>query len=72
MTETLGDALPKEIDRVREIQDQFKALRNTPGVMVEPQIMMMEASIGAAIRALACGDVVAMLRCHADLKGYEA
>ena len=31
MTETLGDNLPKEITRVRRIQDNYKELRNKPG-----------------------------------------
>lgn len=32
---------------------------------------MMNASLDAAQRALAEGDVVAMLRAYEDLKGYE-
>jgi hypothetical protein len=71
-TETLADALPKEINRVRGIQDQFKSLRGMPNVIVEPQIMMMEAEIQAAMKAMAEGDVVAMLRIYQSLKEYEA
>lgn len=69
--ETLAEALPKEIDRVRQIQDEFKQLRGMPNVMVEPQIAMMEAEIQAAIRALASGDIVEMLKIHESLKDYE-
>jgi len=68
---TLADALPEEIDRVRTIQDQFKTLRGIPNVIVEPQIMMMEAEIQAAIKAMVSGDVVEMFNCHESLKGYE-
>lgn len=68
---SLAEALPKEIDRVRGIQDQFKLLRRMPNVIVELQIAMMEASIQAAIKAAAEGDVVEMLRSHEDLKSWE-
>lgn len=68
---TLGDELPREINRVRGVQDTYKLLRGMPNVIVEPQIAMMEASIQAGIKAAATGDVVEMLRCYEDLKGYE-
>ena len=71
MTETLADALPKEITRVRKLQDEFKALRGLENTIVEPQIMIMEHEIQAAINALASGDVVEMIRCHKALKEYE-
>ena len=67
----LAEALPAQIARVREIQDHYKELRGLPNVIVEPQIAMMEASIQAAIKAAAAGDVVQMLRCHEDLKEWE-
>ena len=68
---SLATALPDEINRVRKVQDQYKELRGQPGVLVEPTIMMMEASIEAAIKASASGDVVAMLLAYEDLKGWE-
>lgn len=68
---SVGEQMPKEIDRVRKLQDEFKALRNTPGVIVEPQIMMMEAAIQRGIRALASDDVVEVLRSYEELKSYE-
>lgn len=68
---TLADDLPQEITRVRNIQDTFKELRRMPNVIVEPQIMMMEHDIQAAIKASVSGDVVEMLRCHAALKTWE-
>lgn len=68
---SLATALPDEINRVRGVQDTFKALRGKPNVIVEPQIAMMECDIQAAISASAEGDVVAMLRAYEALKGWE-
>ena len=68
---SLAEALPAEINRVRGVQDTYKELRGAPNVIVEPQIMMMEAAIQAGIAACASGDVVAMLRTFEDLKGWE-
>jgi hypothetical protein len=69
---SLATELPAEIDRVRQLQDEFKSLRGLPNVIVEPQIAMMEGAISAAIRASASGDVIAMLRSYEALKGYES
>lgn len=71
MVETLADGLPREINRVRELQDQYKALRGMRNVIVEPQIAMMEADIQAGITSSASGDVVAMLRAYEALKGWD-
>lgn len=43
-----------------------------PNVIVEPQIMMMRAALDAAEKAMIEGDIVAMLQCYEELKGYEA
>lgn len=69
---SLAIELPNEINRVRAVQDEFKALRALPNVIVEPQIAMMEHDIQAAIAASANGDVVAMLRSYEALKGWES
>ena len=68
---SLAEALPKEINRVREIQNMYKSLRGMPNVIVEPQIMMMEQSLQSAIKACAEGNVIDMIKCYEDLKGYE-
>jgi hypothetical protein len=63
---TLGEALPREIERVQEIiieYSQFPA-----GALAAS---MMKASVKAAIKAQAEGDVVQMLVCYEKLKGYE-
>lgn len=70
MTETpntLNDALPREMTRVRD-----KVL---PAYLSIPEgrfaAMMMRRSLDEAQRALAEGDVTAMIRCLEDLRGYE-
>lgn len=69
MTDTLGDALPREMARVRDkVLPQYLALRGMPNVIVEPQIAMMRADLDAAAKALAEGDVIAMLRVYQSLK----
>ena len=68
---TLAEDLPKQINRIREIQEHFKELREMPNVICEPQIAMMELSIRTAILAQGSGDVVQMLKCYEDLKMYE-
>ena len=68
---SLAIELPKEINRVRGVQDSFKQLRGMRNVIVEPQIAAMEADLQAAISASAGGDVVAMLRAYEALKGWS-
>lgn len=68
---SLADALPREIRRVRGVQDSFKELRGMRNVIVEPQIAMMESSINEGVEACASGDVVRMLRAYEDLKGWQ-
>lgn len=69
---SLATELPAQINRVRQIQDEFKSLRGMPNVVVEPQIAMMEGAIVLAISALGSGDVIAMMRSYEMLKGYES
>jgi hypothetical protein len=72
MTDTLGDALPREMARVRDqVMPAYLALQGMPNVMVEPALAMMRASLDAASKAMIEGDVVAMLRAYEDLKGFE-
>ena len=68
MSDTLGDALPREITRVRdEVMPAYLAI-GAPGALA---LGMMRVSLDAASKAMIEGDVVAMLRAHEDLKGYE-
>ena len=66
--ETLGDALPKEMARVRELMPMYREI----GPAGSFALAMMEASLQAAERASCAGDVVGMLRALSDLRGYEA
>lgn len=73
MADTLGDALPREIARVRDdVLAQFISLRGMPNVIVEPQITMIRAELDRATKALAEGDILEMMRAYESLKGYEA
>lgn len=66
MTETLGTALPKEMARVRD--EVLPVYLDFPtGIFAAT---MMRASLDAAAKALAEGDVIAMIRVYQDLKGY--
>jgi hypothetical protein len=67
MSETLADALPREIERVQELITIYESV--PMGFLAAS---MMRQSIKQAHAAMMAGDVVAMLRCHEDLKGYEA
>jgi len=74
-TLTLGDALPAEIKRVQGIRDQYAetaALVGHPsnrGVLLSMRVMQVE--IDAAVKAMAEGDTIAMMRCYQSLKNYS-
>ncbi len=68
--ESLAEALPKEQARVRELIVMYRdPLLEGAGNIAAT---MMEQSLAAADRAIMSGDVIAMIRCYEDLKGYEA
>lgn len=67
-TETLGDALPKEIARVRDVVLPEYLAIGPSGIFAAT---MMRQSLDAASKAMIEGDVVAMIRAYEDLKGYE-
>lgn len=66
---TLADEYPKQQARVRELLEDYKSLRNTPGVAPEFGIMCLEKVIKEAEEAQASGDIVRML---ATYKRMEA
>jgi gamma-glutamylcysteine synthetase len=67
--DTLGEALPREMARVRDqVMPHYLELRGVPGVNVEFALAMMRADLDAAAKALAEGDVVEMLRVYQSLK----
>lgn len=66
--ETLGDALPKEIARVR---DEILPVYLEIGPAGEIAAAMIRADLNAASKAMMEGDVVSMINIYNSLKGYE-
>jgi hypothetical protein len=66
--ETLADALPREMARVRDdVIPAYMAI----GISGQFALAMMRASLDRATRAIMLGDVVEMLQCLEDLKGFS-
>ncbi len=65
--ETLGDALPKEQARVREILGHYKEIG--PAGMFGAA--MIEASLRKADAAVMSGDLLAMIDAYNDLNEYK-
>lgn len=65
----LADALPAEMARVR---DEIMPLYVEIGAPGGLGLAFMRQSLDNAAKAMASGDVVAMLRAYEDLKGYSA
>ena len=62
--ETLGEALPKEMARVRTVLGHYKQI-GAPGMF---GAMMIELTLKKADQAASSGDVVAMLQVYEELK----
>lgn len=65
-TESLTEALPKEIERVQEMIPAYESIGPAGGFAVAS----MKNDIRAAHAAMMSGDVVAMLQVYESLKGY--
>lgn len=67
MTDTLGTALPREMARVRDellpVYDTFPTGKFAA--------TMMRADLDRATKALAEGDLPAMIACYESLKAYK-
>lgn len=68
MTDTLGDALPREMARVRNLIPIYASLPNKAGAFA---IAMMQGSLTRAEKALAEDDVIRMVAAYAELKEYK-
>lgn len=66
-SQTLGEALPGEIERCRKLLDAYREI----GPVGNFGAAMIRLEIDAAVRATATGDVVAMLRAYESLKGCK-
>lgn len=65
---SLGDALPKEMARVRdEVMPAYIAI-GAPGSFA---LAMMRADLDRATTALAEGDIPMMIAAYESLKGYD-
>ena len=65
--ETLGEALPREMTRVRdEVMPAYQEI----GLAGAPALILMRHDLDLAAKAMAEGDVAAMLRAYKALKGY--
>jgi molybdopterin converting factor small subunit len=68
MVDTLGDALPREMTRIRdEVMPAYIEI-GPSGIFA---LTMMRQSLDAAQKALAEGDVIAIMRAYEDLKEYH-
>lgn len=67
-TETLGEALPREMARVRdEVMPAYREI----GMAGAPALVMMRNRSRPRREGDGQGDVVAMLRTYEELKGYS-
>jgi hypothetical protein len=64
-TRTLGEAIPEEQARVREILSRYKALPDNAGWIGAE---LIELDLKAMDMAVVSGDPVAMLRAYAQLR----
>ena len=64
---SLGEELPREMTRVRGLIPMYTEI-GPPGMFA---VTMMNAALDAAQKALAEGDVIAMLRVYEELKGFH-
>lgn len=73
-TESLAEALPKQIERVSAKREQWiKMAAEYPemGPGMNLTIAIMKAEIDSAVRAAASGDVIEMLAAHQSLADYS-
>lgn len=66
-TETLGDALPKEMARVRVVLGHYHELGNVGAIGA----WLIEEDLRTADLAVMSGDVVQMLKAYEKLKGIK-
>lgn len=68
MTETLGDALPKEMARIRDVvMPAYQDIGPAGGFA----LAMMRRDLDTASRAMAEGDVIAMISAYKALQEYK-
>lgn len=65
---SLGEALPREMARVRDDVMPAYLEIGAPGLFA---LSMMKVDLDRAAKAMAEGDTIEMLRVYEELKGYE-
>jgi hypothetical protein len=68
VSDSLGNAIPREQARVREVLAAYKEI----GPSGAFGAMMIERDLAAMDRAVISGDIAEMIRCYQVLKGIEA
>jgi hypothetical protein len=68
MTDTLGDALPRELARVRKLAQHYRSLDGGVGV---PAAILMELNIDHANKAMIEDDLVGMIREYKQLVEWK-
>lgn len=68
MSDSLGEALPREMARVRDKVMPAYIKIGEPGKFA---LAFMRGDLDRATKALAEGDVVAMIQAYESLKSYE-
>ena len=63
---SLGEELPKEIERVQELIKEYESVPNGHFAAT-----LMKHDVKKAEVSTASGDIVGMLKSYQDLKGYE-
>ena len=72
MSDTLGDALPREMARVRdEVLPYYTPEVNGQFAAAMMRKVMMRKDLDAAAKAMAEGDTIEMLRVYKSLKGWQ-
>lgn len=67
MSDSLGEALPREMARVRDQVMPAYIEIGAPGIFA---LTMMRADLDRAAKALAEGDVAEMIRAYESLRNY--
>jgi len=73
-TETLADALPRQIDRVMAKRDRWIRMAAEHPEMASSlafTVALMQHDISVAVRAAASGDVIAMMTAYENLTDYD-
>lgn len=64
---SIGEDFPRQQERVRELLTQYEAI-GPPGMF---GALMIRQALSRAERAMASGDIVAILTSYSELKGFE-